>query len=61
MSLQQKIETLYLTALSRFPRPEETERLSAYVNNGGPRGDVRLALGDVFWALLNSSEFILNH
>jgi hypothetical protein len=61
LSLQQKIETLYLATLSRMPRPEETQRLATYVNEGGPRGDQRLALGDVFWALLNSSEFILNH
>jgi hypothetical protein len=61
MSLPQKIETLYLATLCRQPRPEETQRLSAYVEGGGPRRDARLALGDVFWALLNSSEFILNH
>ncbi|MEP6662582.1 MAG: adenine deaminase, partial [Verrucomicrobiota bacterium] len=36
MTLQQKIETLYLATLSRLPRPEETQRLSAYVEEGGP-------------------------
>src|SRR5207237_2864494 len=41
MTLEQKIETLYLTALSRLPRPEETQRLSSYVQQGGPRGDQR--------------------
>jgi hypothetical protein len=61
MTVQQKIETLYLAALSRLPRPEEAQRLSAYVSAGGPRGDPREALSDVFWALLNSAEFILNH
>ena len=61
MTLDQKIETLYLATLSRLPRPEETQRLATYVNQGGARNDSRLALGDVFWALLNSSEFILNH
>jgi hypothetical protein len=25
------------------------------------RGDKGVALGDVFWALLNSSEFLTNH
>jgi hypothetical protein len=29
--------------------------------SGGPSGDERRALADVFWVLLNSSEFILNH
>jgi hypothetical protein len=35
--------------------------LVAYVNTGGPTGDAKKALADVFWALLNTSEFILNH
>jgi hypothetical protein len=56
-----RIEALYLATLSRAPRPEETGRLVAYVNSGGPRQDQRAALADVFWALLNSPEFILNH
>ncbi len=61
MTPQQKLETLYLATLSRLPRPEESERLLNYIHAGGPRGDERLALGDVLWALLNSSEFIVNH
>lgn len=56
-----RIETLYLAALSRRPRPDETQRLVAYVNSGGPRHDAAAALADVFWALLNSSEFLFNH
>jgi hypothetical protein len=56
-----KIETLYLAALSRKPRPEELERFVKYVGGGGPSGDAKKAYADVFWALLNSSEFVLNH
>jgi hypothetical protein len=56
-----KIEQLYLIALSRKPRPDELERLVPYVEEGGPTGDPRKALADIFWALLNSSEFALNH
>ena len=56
-----KIETLYLAALSREPRPEESVRLVKYVDRGGPSGDPDRALADVFWALLNSGEFLLNH
>ncbi len=56
-----KVEQLYLIALSRKPRPDEKTRLAAYVDQGGPTGDSRRALADVFWALLNSSEFALNH
>jgi hypothetical protein len=57
----QRIEVLYLKTLSRKPRPEELQRLLKYVEGGGPSGDQQQALGDVFWALLNSPEFIFNH
>jgi hypothetical protein len=56
-----RIETLYLSALTRRPRPDELERLVPYVDRGGPTGDHSKALGDVFWALLNSPEFRFNH
>src|SRR5207253_401594 len=53
-----RIETLYLATLSRLPRAEESQRLIAYVDSGGAKGDSRAALADVFWALLNSPEFL---
>jgi len=56
-----RIETLYLAALSRRPRPDELQRLVPYVERGGPSGDHSKALADVFWALLNSPEFRFNH
>jgi hypothetical protein len=56
-----KIEQLYLTALSRKPRPAELERFVKYVSKGGPSGDSQRALADVFWVLLNSGEFLFNH
>jgi hypothetical protein len=61
MDNRQRLDALYLAALSRPMRPEEASRLVTYVNRGGPKGDPRRALADVFWVLLNSSEFILNH
>ena len=42
-------------------RQGEAERMVKYVKSGGPSGDSRKALADVFWVLLNSSEFIFNH
>ena len=45
-------------AVSRLPRQNELTRLTAYVN-GAP--DQAQALGDIFWALLNSPEFMFNH
>jgi hypothetical protein len=60
-STARRLETLYLVALSRKPRPEEAERLVRFVDRGGPNGDPKAALADIFWALLNSSEFRFNH
>jgi hypothetical protein len=51
-----RIEAIYLSALSRPPRPEERERCSAHVRARGDSG-----YADVFAALLNSSEFLLSH
>jgi hypothetical protein len=56
-----RIETLYLAALTRRPRPQELERFVPYVERGATPGDRAQALGDVFWALLNSPEFRFNH
>ncbi len=56
-----RVEALYLAALGRRPRADEKERLVKYVERGGPSGDAKKALADVFWALLNTSEFVLNH
>lgn len=56
-----RIEALYLATLSRQPRAEELDRLVKYVESGGAKKNEKTALADVFWALLNSTEFILNH
>jgi hypothetical protein len=60
-STARKVESLYLVVLSRKPRPDESERFVAYVDAGGAAGDKGKALADVFWVLLNSPEFLLNH
>ncbi|MFN0052663.1 MAG: DUF1549 and DUF1553 domain-containing protein [Planctomycetales bacterium] len=60
MTTPERLEALYLASFSRRPRPEELERLVPYIDEGGPSHDPKKALGDVFWALLNSSEFLLN-
>jgi hypothetical protein len=56
-----RIEALFLAALSRRPTKAEADRLVKHVESGGPDRDPKKALADVFGALLNSSEFILNH
>ncbi|MSR54523.1 MAG: DUF1549 domain-containing protein [Gemmataceae bacterium] len=50
------IESLYLTALSRYPTTEELTRLVAFV---GKAKDRRPALEDVMWGLVNAKEFLL--
>jgi hypothetical protein len=52
-----QVEELYLALLSRRPRPDELARLVRYAE----AGDRPRALRDILWALLNSTEFILNH
>jgi len=52
------IEQLYLTVLSRPPTQAELTRLNDYVRK---QETPRLAYSDISWALLNSSEFTLNH
>jgi len=56
-----KVEILFLAALSRQPTAGEQAKFGSYVQRGGPHNDSGKALADVFRALLNSSEFILNH
>jgi hypothetical protein len=56
-----KVEALFLAALSRLPTGAEAEKYGSYVDRGGTSGDKKKAVADVFWALLNSSEFVLNH
>jgi hypothetical protein len=60
-STARKVESLYLVVLSRKPRPEESGRFVKYVDSGGSTHDSKKALADVFWVLLNSPEFLLNH
>jgi hypothetical protein len=60
MDTAQRIDTLYLATLGRLPASEEAARLIKYVDSSSDSGS-RQALADVFWALLNSGEFILNH
>jgi len=61
MDVDAKVEALFLATFSRTPSAAEAERFGSYVQRGGIGNDSKKALTDVFWALLNSSEFSLNH
>jgi len=56
-----RVDALYLAALGRKPGAGESDPLTKYVGKGGADGDAKKALADIFWALLNSSEFNTNH
>ncbi len=58
LDTDQKLETLFLATLSRKPTRQELIRLQPFVTSGE---DNQQGLADVFWALLNSSEFLFNH
>jgi len=55
---EQVIESLYIRCLSRKPTVEEQQKLSEVV---AAAPDTQQGLQDVFWALLNSREFLFNH
>jgi len=54
----QIVETIYLRALSRSPNQEELKKLLASVEANPNK---QQALEDIFWAVMNSREFMFNH
>lgn len=57
----ERLETLFLSTLSRLPDDEEREKFGNYVHRAIGTQAKREALGDILWALLNTAEFSLNH
>lgn len=55
---EQIIETIYIRCLSRKPTADETAKLTAVVQQSA---NPQQGLEDVFWAVINSREFIFNH
>lgn len=54
----QAIEGLFLAALARRPREDELARMQKYVEESG---NPRTGYADVYWVLINSAEFLVNH
>ena len=52
------IEDLYMRCLARVPTAKELAKLKPHFGDG--KADEQV-LTDIFWALLNSKEFIFNH
>ncbi len=61
LSDSQRVEILFLAALSREPSESERSSFVEYVSSGGATGDSEQALADVLWAIVNSAEFTFNH
>lgn len=55
-STAEKIEGMFLAALSRKPTPSELERFGAYLDKKGGQG-----AEDVYWTLMNTTEFLTRH
>lgn len=56
---EQKLDTLYLAVFSRVPRAEEKEFLLDHISRQGDGDEQKQAYAEIFWGLLNSSEFVL--
>ena len=56
-SKEEAIRGLYLSALSRPPRPAEMQRMMTHLETTPMPGQ---GYRDIYWALLNSAEFVLN-
>jgi hypothetical protein len=59
LKFDEKVSHLFLSALSREPTRRESESSRMILANSG--GNEAVALEDIWWALLNSNEFILDH
>jgi hypothetical protein len=55
----QAVERLYLRVLSRRPSAAESKLMMKYLD--GPAAEHQQRYAEIFWALMNSSEFSLNH
>jgi hypothetical protein len=56
---RQAVEAAYLTVLTRRPTPEEATHFAARLADRTP--NLQVNLEDLFWILLNSTEFAWNH
>jgi hypothetical protein len=55
---QQALDRLYVRCLSRFPTDTERQELLASIEQAP---NPKEGLEDIFWAILNSREFVFNH
>ena len=59
---EQVVEDLYIRCVSRKPTKDELKAVMEQIAAvGADKQQQQLVLDDVFWALLNSKEFLFNH
>ncbi|HEY4310620.1 MAG TPA: DUF1549 domain-containing protein [Pirellulales bacterium] len=56
----ERVQTLFLATLGRLPADDELVALVAHASRHSDEGAAGRALADIFWALINSSEFNTN-
>jgi hypothetical protein len=56
----QRLETIFLATVARTPTEEEQAEFLTLLKDT-PKEERQEMIGDILWALLNSSEFALNH
>jgi len=60
-SSEQIIRSLYRRTITREPTDTELSKLLNAVSAAKDDNEKKLILEDIFWALLNSKEYLFNH
>lgn len=55
---EKMVEDLYVAAMTRKPTEKEMQTAQAHLKT---TGDPKVAVEDLYWAVLNSQEFVFNH
>ena len=57
---EERVDRIFLSVLCRWPSPRERATYLPYVKSGAPKKE-KEPYEDLYWVLLNSSEFLFNH